>query len=212
LGYIFQVNMHLRKVFAVVLISRINSWVSWFIFNPQKNKQVSHAPNTQNRNSAYSVIQSYKQYYEFVVSHSYVLEQPVLAAPREWVHLCLTHGIDCPSFPRGVAMLPPPTLLAWLGLPWFLLLIYPFRAVPTITHTIFPIVITWGLIILHIHSIMGAWHFTHTHIWIMVLRIQIINPLKHIATPHPPMYGGKWGRTCVWNRTVSIVEDSRLFS
>jgi hypothetical protein len=118
LGYIFQVNMHLRKVFAVVLISRINSWVSWFIFNLQKNKQVSHAPNTRNRNSAYSVIQSYKQYYEFVASHSYVLEQPILAAPREWVHLCLAHGIDWPSFPRGVAMLPPAHSLglAWLAL------------------------------------------------------------------------------------------------
>jgi hypothetical protein len=36
-------------------------------FNLQKNKQVSHAPNTRNGNSAYSAIQFYKQYYEFVV-------------------------------------------------------------------------------------------------------------------------------------------------
>jgi hypothetical protein len=89
-----------------VLISRINSWVSWFIFNLHKNKQVSHAPNTGKGNPAYSVIQSYKQYYEFVASHSYVLEHLVSAAPRKWVHLCLAHGIDWPSFPRGMAMLP----------------------------------------------------------------------------------------------------------
>jgi hypothetical protein len=109
----------LLTCFVALLISRINSWVSWFIFNLQKNKRVSHVPNTQNGNSAYSVIQSYKQYYEFVVSHSDVLEQLVLTAPREWVHLRLAHGIDWPSFPHGVAMPPSANSLGLAWLPGF---------------------------------------------------------------------------------------------
>jgi hypothetical protein len=80
--------------------------MSWFIFNLWKNKKISHAPNTQNGNSAYAVIQSYKQYYEFVVSHSYVLEQLVSAAPLERVYLCLAHRVDWSSFPGGIALLP----------------------------------------------------------------------------------------------------------
>jgi hypothetical protein len=46
--------------------------------------------------------------------HTYVLEQLLFAAPREWIHLPLAHGIDWPSFPHGRAILPPPT--AWLAL------------------------------------------------------------------------------------------------
>jgi hypothetical protein len=106
------------SLFEAVLISRINSWASWFIFNPWKNKQVSHAPNTRNRNSAFLVIQFYKQYYEFVVSHSYVLEQLVSTAPREWVHLCLAHRIDWHSFPSGVAILPPAHSIGLARLSW----------------------------------------------------------------------------------------------
>jgi hypothetical protein len=93
------------SLFEAVLISRINSWASWFIFNPRKNKQVSHAPNTRNRNSAFLVIQFYKQYYKFVVSHSYVLEQLVSTAPREWVHLCLAHRQWWASYFKKVAEL-----------------------------------------------------------------------------------------------------------
>jgi hypothetical protein len=66
--------------------------------------------------------QSYKQYYEFVVSHSYILEQLVFAAPWERVHLCIAHGIDWPSLPRGVAMLPSAHSL---GLLWLLGLACP---------------------------------------------------------------------------------------
>jgi hypothetical protein len=112
----------LLTCFAALLISRINSWVSWFIFKLQKNKRVSHAPNTQNGNSAYSVIQSNKQYNEFVVSHSDVLEQLVLTAPREYVHLRLAHGITGLLFHMAWLCHPPPTPLAWLG---FLVLACP---------------------------------------------------------------------------------------
>jgi hypothetical protein len=47
--------------------------------------------------------------------HSYILEQLVFAAPREWIYLCLSHGIDWPSFPCSRVMLPPLAPgLAWL--------------------------------------------------------------------------------------------------
>jgi hypothetical protein len=70
---------------------------------------------TGNGNSAYSVIQSYRQYCKFSVSHSYILEQPTSAAPRKWVHLCPAHGIDWPSFHMAWLCYPPHTPLAWLG-------------------------------------------------------------------------------------------------
>jgi hypothetical protein len=71
-------------------------------------------PSTRT-NSAYPVIQSYKQHHKFVVLHSHILEQLVFAAPREWVHLCLAHGIDWPSLPCDGAVLPPAHSLAWHG-------------------------------------------------------------------------------------------------
>jgi hypothetical protein len=39
-------NLMRWSLFSMSLISRINSWESWFIFNLQKNKQVSCAPST----------------------------------------------------------------------------------------------------------------------------------------------------------------------
>jgi hypothetical protein len=88
--------------------------------------------------SAYLIIQSYRQHHETVVLHSYILEQLVFAAPRGWVHLCLTHGIDWPSFPCGGAMLLPAHSLAWLGSWAWLVLVsvnnVPAPAVP-INHT-----------------------------------------------------------------------------
>ncbi len=115
-----------------VLISRINSWESCIFLTSRKNKQVSHAPSTWNGSSAYLVIQSYKQYYKFVVSLSYILEQLVFTAPRVWVHLCLAHRIDWPSLPHGGAMLPPAHSLAWHGSSWAWLALISVINLPTL--------------------------------------------------------------------------------
>jgi hypothetical protein len=92
----------------------------------------------RNGGSAYLVVQSYKQYYELVVLHSYILEQLVFVAPCEWVHLCLAHGIDCLPFHMVWICYPPPNPLAWCGFWAWLALIsvsdLPTPAVP-INHT-----------------------------------------------------------------------------
>jgi hypothetical protein len=46
-----------------------------------------------------------------------VLEQLISAAQRKWVHLCLTHRIEWPSFIRGTAILPSAHSLG-LGASW----------------------------------------------------------------------------------------------
>ncbi len=74
-----------------------------------------------------------------------------------------------------IATMLPPTHsldLAWLpglGLPRFLLLICPLQTVPTITHTSFPPVITWGLnYSTHTYTTLWAHATLHIHKWIMV--------------------------------------------
>ncbi len=52
-------------------------------------------PIIHRTNFAYSISQSYEQHHVLIVLHSYILVQLVFPAPREWVHLCLAHGIDC---------------------------------------------------------------------------------------------------------------------
>ncbi len=95
-------------VFRMVLISRINSRESWFILTCGENKQVSHAPGTWVGFylSNYSILQATAQ---IVVLHSYILGQLDFAAPCEWVHLCLAHGIDClPFHVEGLCSIHPP--------------------------------------------------------------------------------------------------------
>jgi hypothetical protein len=65
--------------------------------------------------SNYSILQATAR---IVVLHSYILEQLVFGAPREWVHLCLAHRIDCLSFHVEGLCHPPPlsALVCLLGL------------------------------------------------------------------------------------------------
>ncbi len=85
----------------------------------------------------YLVIQSYRQHHEFVVSHSYILEQLVFTAPHEWVHLCLAYGIDC--LPSHVVGLHQPLPTPWLGmapglsLPQLLLPTSPLQSRPPVS-------------------------------------------------------------------------------
>ncbi len=103
------------QLFALMLISRKTHGL---FLTCRKNK-VSPAPNTRNRNSAYSVNQSYKQYYEFVVSHSHVLEQLVSTAPREWGRLCLAlQVLNTTSVSESLAVKSVKTILHLPYLRW----------------------------------------------------------------------------------------------
>jgi hypothetical protein len=108
----------------------------------------------------------------------YILEQLVCAAPHEWIHLCLGHGIDWPSFPR-VELCCPSCSQVWLGFTAWVALVSVINnlsvpAVPQITHTGPPTNLTRNLNHLHMFSIMGAQHIIYIHIQITVLLLVLL--------------------------------------
>jgi hypothetical protein len=91
------------------------------------------------------------------------------------------HGYATPCHSLGLAWLPG------VGLPQFLLLIFPLQAVHAITHTSFHTVITWGL-----NYSIHTQHYEHMTLYICIQWIMVslfVLPCSHQAgrlapTPH----------------------------
>jgi hypothetical protein len=117
-----------QPLFAMVPISRINSWESWFVFNLRKNKHISHVPSTY-------VILLFQPYnfkttslIYYTVSHSYILYLSSYSLQHHVNGSISISLLDWTAFPaiwEGYAAPSRPLAwhgpLPWLGLPWFLL-------------------------------------------------------------------------------------------
>ncbi len=106
---VVQLPVQLMYVFATLLISRINSWGSWFIFNLQKiNKLVTHPAHIHHVLSTYNVeATSWFYYIAFIHSWTAIFWSTLWMGPSQ-----SRSRERLPPFPRVGAMSPPSVWLA----------------------------------------------------------------------------------------------------
>ncbi len=158
-------------LFATVTNSRINSLVSWFIFNLQKNKQISHKDNIQHlvHESIIQVIFSILDLLFTFFPNKPLHHNLNIHFIHTWATIPCSTSRICPSWPHPWVRLNPLPACSYL-VSSLLVLAHPAACYLFqwfISHMHPPLTTRWLNTIMQVNN-MGVWHLMyngHTYIY-----------------------------------------------